>query len=225
MRRIIPFRLFSAAAAATAMALVAVVPASAHEVRTVGKYEFTVGWLHEPAYADEQNAVQFLLKDSAGNPIDDLGDTLKVEVIYQSQTMPALSLTPTWDPDTGLGMHGEYLASLIPTRAGNYSFHFTGTVKGQAVDQSFTSSPTTFDAVKEPVAVEFPAPDPSRGQIAQKLDRIDQRIATAQAIAEATAKNDTDLARNLAIAGIVLGALGTVGLIIVLTRGPRSAVR
>ena len=221
MRKFIPIRLLSAATAATAVALVAVVPASAHEVRTVGAYEFTVGWLHEPAYADEQNAIQFLLKDSKGNPVDDLGDTLKVEVMYQSQKMPALSLTPTFDPDTGLGMHGEYLASLIPTRAGNYTFHFTGTVKGQAIDQSFTSSPTTFDAVREPTAVEFPAQDPSRGQIAQKLDRIDPRIAAA----EATARNDAELARNLAIAGIVLGALGTVGLIIVVTRGRRSAVR
>ena len=221
MRTSIPIRLLSAAAAATAVALVAVVPASAHEVRTVGAYEFTVGWLHEPAYADEQNAIQFLLKDSKGNPIDDLGDTLKVEVIYQNQKMPAISLTPTFDPDTGLGMHGEYLASLIPTRAGNYTFHFAGAVKGQAIDQSFSSSPTTFDAVKEPIAVEFPAQDPSRGQIAQKLDRIDPRIAAA----ETTAKNDAELARNLAIAGIVLGALGTVGLIIVLTRGRRSAVR
>jgi hypothetical protein len=221
MRRFIPFRLLSAAAAATAVALIAVVPASAHEVRTVGKYQFTVGWLHEPAYADEQNAVQFLLKDSAGNPVNDLGDTLKVEVIYQTQKMPALSLVATFDPDTGLGMQGEYLASLIPTRAGNYTFHFTGTVKGQTIDQSFSSSPTTFDAVKEPTAVEFPAQDPSRGQIAQKLDRIDPRIAAAQA----TAKSDAELARNLAIAGIVLGALGTVALIIVLTRGRRSAVR
>src|SRR4029077_2489726 len=108
MRRFIPIRLLSSAAAATAVALVAVVPASAHEVRTVGAYEFTVGWLHEPAYADEQNAVQFILKDSKGNPVDNLGDTLKVEVIYQQQKMPALSLTATWDPDTGLGMHGEY---------------------------------------------------------------------------------------------------------------------
>ena len=221
MRKFIPIRLLSAAAAATAVALVAVIPASAHEVRTVGAYEFTVGWLHEPAYADEQNAIQFLLKDSKGSPVDDLGDTLKVEVMYQSQKMPALSLTPTFDPDTGLGMHGEYLASLIPTRAGNYTFHFTGTVKGQAIDQSFTSSPTTFDAVREPTAVEFPAQDPSRGQIAQKLDRIDPRIAAA----EATARNDAELARNLAIAGIVLGALATVSLIIVLTRGRRSAVR
>jgi len=221
MRRFIPIRLLSSAAAATAVALVAVVPASAHEVRTVGAYEFTVGWLHEPAYADEQNAVQFILKDSKGNPVDNLGDTLKVEVVYQTQKMPALSLTATWDPDTGLGMHGEYLASLIPTRAGNYTFHFTGAVNGQAIDQSFTSSPTTFDAVKEPAAVEFPAQDPTRGQISQKLDRIDPRIAAAQA----TAKNDAELARNLAIAGIVLGALGTVALIIVLTRGRRPAVR
>jgi hypothetical protein len=221
MRRFIPFRLLSAAGVATVVALAAVVPASAHEVRTVGAYQFTVGWLHEPAYADEQNAIQFLLKDSKGNPVTDLGDTLKVEVIYQSQKMPALSLTATYDPDTGLGMQGEYLASLIPTRAGNYTFHFTGTVKGQAVDQSFTSSPTTFDAVKEPVAVEFPAQDPSRGQIAQKLDRIDPRITAAQT----TAKNDAELARNLAIAGIVLGALGTVALIIVLTRGRRAAAR
>jgi hypothetical protein len=220
MRKFIPIRLLSATAA-TAVALVALVPASAHEVRTVGAYEFTVGWLHEPAYADEQNAIQFLLKDPAGKPVDDLEDTLKVEVIYQNQKMPALSLTPTWDPDTGLGMHGEYLASLIPTRAGNYTFHFTGTVKGQTIDQSFTSSPTTFDAVREPTAVEFPAQDPSRGQMAQKLDRIDPRITAAQA----TAKNDAELARNLAMAGIVLGALGTVGLIIVLTRGRRSAVR
>ncbi len=221
MRRSIPFRLLSAAAAATVLALIAIVPASAHEVRTVSTYEFTVGWLHEPAYADEQNAVQFLLKDSKGNPVNDLGDTLKVEVIYQNQKMPAQSLTATFDPDTGLGMQGEYLASLIPTRAGNYTFHFVGTIKGKTIDESFTSGPKTFDEVKEPTAAEFPAQDPSRGQIAQKLDRIDPRIAAAQA----TAKNDAELARNLAIAGIVLGGLGTVALIIVLARGRRSAVR
>jgi len=218
-RSFIPFRLLPASVVAGALAFSAVLPASAHEVRTVGAYQFTVGWLHEPAYADEQNAVQFLLKDSKGNPITDLGDTLKVEVIYQTQKMPALSLNPTFDPDTGLGMPGEYLASIIPTRPGKYTFHFTGSVKGQAVDQSFTSSPTTFDEVKEPTAVEFPAQDPTRAQVSQRLDRIDGRVSAAQT----TAKNDADLARNLAIAAIVLGALGTVGLIITLSR--RSTVR
>jgi hypothetical protein len=218
-RSFIPFRLLPAAIVAGGLALGTILPASAHEVRTVGAYQFTVGWLHEPAYADEQNAVQFLLKDSRGNPVTDLGDTLKVEVIYETQKMPALSLNPTFDPDTGLGMPGEYLASIIPTRPGNYTFHFTGSVKGQSVDQSFTSSPTTFDEVKEPTAVEFPAQDPTRAQVSQRLDRIDARVAAAQT----SAKNDADLARNLAIAAIVLGALGTVGLILTFTR--RSGIR
>lgn len=220
MRRSI-IRLLSAAGAASLVALAAIVPASAHEIRTVGSYQFTVGWLHEPAYADEQNAVQFLLKDGAGNAVTDLTDTLKVEVIYQGQKMPALSLVPTFDPDTGLGKPGEYLASLIPTRPGDYTFHFTGSIKSQAVDQSFTSSPSTFDAVKDPTSVEFPAQDPTRAQISQRLDRVDPRIAAAQT----TAKNDADLARNLAIVGIVLGALGTAGLIVALTRGRRSPIR
>jgi len=218
-RSFIPFRLLPAAIVAGGLALSTILPASAHEVRTVGAYQFTVGWLHEPAYADEQNAIQFLLKDAKGNPVSDLGDTLKVEVIYQTETMPALSLNPTFDPDTGLGMPGEYLASIIPTRPGKYTFHFTGSVKGQSVDQAFTSSPTTFDEVKEPTAVEFPAQDPTRAQVSQRLDRLDSRLAAAQT----SATNGADLARNLAIAAIVLGALGTVGLIITLSR--RSSVR
>ena len=217
----IPSRLLPAGVAALGLALAFVVPASAHEVRTVGSYQFTVGWLHEPAYADEQNAVQFLLADAHGNPVTDLGDTLKVEVIYQGSKMPAQSLTATYDPDTGLGKQGEYLASLIPTRPGNYTFHFTGTVHGQAVDQSFTSSPTTFDEVKEPAAVEFPAQDPSRSQISQELTRINARAASAQT----SAQNDVTTARNLAIAGIVLGVLGTAGLILTLARGGRSTIR
>jgi hypothetical protein len=219
MHRII--RLVTAAAAASALALAAVLPASAHEIRTVGSYQFTVGWLHEPAYADEQNAVQFLLKDSKGNPVTDLTDSLKVEVVYQGHKMPALGLSPTFDPDTGLGMPGEYLASVIPTRPGNYTFHFTGTIKSQTIDESFTSSESTFDPVKDPTSVEFPALDPTRAQISQRLDRVDPRIAAAQT----TATNAADLARNLAIVGIVLGALGTVGLIVTLTTSRRSSTR
>ena len=217
-RQFIPFRLLSATAIATALGLAAVVPASAHEVRTVGAYEFTVGWLHEPAYTDEQNAVQFLLKDKSGNPVTDIGDTLKVEVVYGNQKMPAQSLNATYDPDTGLGRPGEYLVSLIPTRPGKYTFHFTGSLKGQTVDQSFTSGPNTFDEVKEPTDVEFPAQDPTRGQITQRLD---SRVSSA----EATARHDAELARNLAIAGIVLGALGVVGVIVVLVRGRRTTMR
>jgi hypothetical protein len=210
----ITFRLLPAAAAALGLALAVAIPASAHEVRTVGAYQFTVGWLHEPAYADEQNAVQFLLKDSKGNPVTTLGDSLKVEVVYQGTKMPALSLEPTFDPDTGLGMPGEYLASLIPTRPGNYTFHFTGAINGQAVDQSFTSGPNTFDEVRQPNAVEFPAQDPSRSQISQRLDQLNARLASAQA----NVQNEAALARDLAIVAIVLGLLGSAAFVLALTR-------
>jgi hypothetical protein len=202
-----PFRLLPAAGIATILAVAAAIPASAHEVRPVGNYVLTVGWLHEPAYVDESNAVQFLLKDSKGKPVVSIGDTLKVEVIYAGQKMPARTLDPTFDPDTGLGRQGEFLASLIPTRPGTYTFHFTGTLSGQAIDQSFTSGPNTFNPVVDPTAVEFPAQDPTRAQVSQRLDRIDSRLAAAQT----TAKNDADLARNLAIIAVVLGTLGVVG--------------
>src|SRR5712692_2143629 len=33
-------------------------PAFAHEQRTVGSFQITVGWLHEPSYAGIENAVQ-----------------------------------------------------------------------------------------------------------------------------------------------------------------------
>lgn len=214
------FRFLFAAGAVAGLLMAVSIPASAHEVRTVGAYQFTVGWLHEPAYADEQNAVQFLLKDASGNPLNDLGDTLKVEVLYQGQKMAAQSLVPTFDPDTGLGMQGEYLASLIPTRPGKYTFHFTGTIKNQSVDQSFTSGPNTFDEVKEPNAVEFPAQDPTRSQVSQKLDRLDARLAAAQT----SAQNDAALARDLAIVAIVLGVLGTAALVMLLT-SRRSTIR
>ncbi|HYM49928.1 MAG TPA: hypothetical protein VET65_05070 [Candidatus Limnocylindrales bacterium] len=207
-------RLLPAAGAAAALAVLLAAPASAHEVRPVGSYTFTVGWLHEPAYVDEQNAVQFLLKDSKGNPVTDIGDTLKVEIVFENQKMPAQSLVPTYDPDTGLGRPGEFLATIIPTRPGKYTFHFTGTLNGQAIDQSFTSGPNTFDEVKDPSAVEFPAQDPTRAQIAQRLDRLDPRLASVQS----TASNDASLARNLAIVAIVLGALGLLGTGITLTR-------
>src|SRR5690349_11456021 len=104
-----------------ALVLSAAAPAFAHEVRKVGKYEFTVGWGDEPAYAGFKNSVQLLLHDAAGKPVNNLGDTLKVEVIYQGQT-ESLPLESNFDPDAGVGTPGDYRAWLIPTRPGDYTF-------------------------------------------------------------------------------------------------------
>src|SRR5206468_3833028 len=100
--------------------------ASAHEIRNVGKYRFTVGFGVEPAYLDQKNFIQFFLADRAtGRPITDLGDSLKVEVAYGGQGLK-LALEPAFDPDTGLGTPGEYDAFFFPTATGKYTFHLTG---------------------------------------------------------------------------------------------------
>ena len=175
-------------------------PAMAHEQRKVGAYEMTVGWADEPPYVGYKNAVQLFLNDAAGKPVNDLGDTLKVEVRAGSQTMGPLPLNPGYDPEAHLGVPGEYLAPVIPTRPGNYAFHFTGKIRNQTVDETFTTSEKTFDPAADPSAIEFPAKDPGVGELAMRIERLGPRIDAAQAAAAQL--------RTLAFTGIVLGAAG-----------------
>jgi hypothetical protein len=194
---------------AAAVALTA--PIFAHEQRQVGGYQLTVGWQHEPAYAGVENAVQIFVKDSKGKAVSDLGDppSLKVQVIAGSQTSDPLELTASFDPDEGEGTPGEFDATLVPTAPGDYTFHLSGSINGQNIDEKFTSSDKTFDPVKDPSEVEFPAKTPSPAQLAQGIDRLGPRIDTASKSAK-SAKDDASSASTLGIIGIVIGALGLI---------------
>jgi hypothetical protein len=194
---------------AAAVALMA--PVFAHEQRQVGGFQLTVGWQHEPTYAGVENAVQIFIKDSKGKPVNDLGDppSLKVQVITGSQTSDPLDLKASFDPDSGEGTPGEFDATLIPTAPGDYTFHLTGSINGQNIDEKFTSSDKTFDPVKDPNEVEFPAKTPSPGQMAQSIGRLGPRVDTASKSAK-SAKDDASSASTLGIIGIVVGALGLI---------------
>jgi hypothetical protein len=186
-------------------------PASAHEERKVGKYTLAVGFGDEPAYSGEKNSVQMFIHDASDKPVVDLGDTLKVDVSQGSDDTQKLSMTMAPNFEVGeFGTPGDYRAWFIPTTPGAYTFHFTGTIKGQRIDQRFTSSPTTFDEVKDPAEVEFPAKDPTTGQLATRLDRETQRLNQAVAASEQRAKDQAATARLIAIIGVVVGALGLV---------------
>jgi hypothetical protein len=187
--------------AAVALVVMTAAPASAHEQRKVGRWMFTVGWGEEPVYAGTRNSIQLILKDASGHAVTDLGDTLKVTVIYGTQSVD-LPLETTFDPDSGAGTPGDYRAWLIPTAPGNYTFHFTGTIRGDKIDQRFTSSDTTFDPVKDPAEVEFPAKPPTTAQLSDRITRDATRIQKSQ--------NDAKTATTLAIVGIIVGALGLV---------------
>jgi hypothetical protein len=191
------------------------VPASAHERRTVGRYQFVVGWGDEPAYSTFKNSVQLSLSERGGDPVTDLGDTLKVEVSFGDQTT-TLALEPSFVVGV-FGEPGDYRAWLTPTRPGSYTFHFTGTIKGARVDQRFTCGEETFDCITDVAEIQFPAKDPSTAQIAERLDRelprTDQKIAAV--------RNDASTAQVLGIIGIALGALGVIAGLVAMRRKAR----
>lgn len=179
-------------------------PAPAHETRAGGPVRFVVGWGDEPTYTGFKNSVQVTVSEANGAPVTDLGDTLSVEVIKgdEKTTLPLVANFRVG----AFGTPGDYRAWLTPTRPGGYTFRLTGTVRGQKIDETFTSSKTTFNDVEDVTSIAFPAKDPSTGQLATRIDREVPRLEAALRQAEDSA----DGARTLALAGLAVGAAGLV---------------
>jgi hypothetical protein len=210
-----------AAALAVAMLLLGA-PALAHEGRKLGDLEMEVGWGTEPAYAGDVNSVQILLVHD-GEPVVDLGDTLDVEVTFGDQTQK-FPLEPFFE-EGEFGTPGDYRAWLIPTTSGQYSFHFTGTIDKEDVDEIFTSGPKTFADVENPQSVQFPVQQPSTGELAERIDRVEPRLANAIGAAQAdvqTTADDASSARTIGLIGLLVGAIGSIVAIVALMASRRK---
>jgi len=200
-------------------------PVAAHIVKQVGPYSVALGWVHEPTYVGQLNAVQVVIKDAKGNPVSDLSaDDLKVVVSTAGQQSDPMSLAPTFDEDTGLGIPGDYEAPMIPTAPGDYTFHVTGTIHSTKIDETATSSDTTFDSVVDPSAVQFPSKLPAVGDLATRLERVDAR-AQSQLSAANDAKSS---AQGALVVGIAVGGAGVlIGLVALalamMARRPRAS--
>jgi hypothetical protein len=199
-------------------------PASAHQAKTVGKYHFVVGFGDEPAYAGEKNSVQLLLADANDQPVTDLTDTLKVAVTTGTAEPLALAMEPFFEVGE-FGTPGDYRAFFIPTAPGSYRFHFTGTIKGQKVDQSFTSGPQTFSDLEDPAQVQYPVRQPTGGQLATRADRETARVDAALTAERDQANDDAASARTLAIIGLIVGLLGLIAAIVALARGRKPSAQ
>jgi hypothetical protein len=211
MRRVTT-RVFALTAVASILALMSATPALAHEARKVGRWNFDVGWETEPTFSGFANAVHLEIRDANDKPFLGLGDTMKVDVGAGGKTT-TIAFSPAFEGDEG--QPGVYLAALIPTRPGAYAFRIYGTIKSDKIDEKFTCGETTFDCVKDPSEVEFPAQDPPNAQLA---DRITQEAARQTAKAK-DANNAANLAKTLGYVGVGLGALA---LIVALARGRGS---
>jgi hypothetical protein len=168
---------------ACVLALAFAAPANAHDVRQVGEYRFVVGFIDEPVFTGEKSGLE-LVVTKGGTPVEGLEKTLTAAVIY-GDAQRDLPLSATF------GRAGAYESVFIPTSAGPYTFHISGTIQGTPVDASFTSSSTGFDEVEELTAGQFPVQFPAPGELA------------------ADAKRGKDAATQMPLA-LALGAAGTI---------------
>lgn len=213
-------------ATASLLAALALAPAaSAHYGTEVGEYVIEVGWLNEPTFVGQPNAVQItILHHADEKPVTDLGpDDLKVVVSTSDQQSASLSFDPAFDAEEGEGPLGQYVAAIVPTAPGDYSFHITGSIHGTALDITAASGDETFNTVETSTDLQFPAKLPDLTEVATRLDRIDSRIAALQSPdpnspALAAAKAATDAAKAASDAAnqalLVGGLLGGAGLLL-----------
>jgi hypothetical protein len=165
--------------------------ALAHERRTIanGKYDVVVGWDVEPAYVDMKNGAGIRVMDAGTtNPVAGADKTLKVQ-IRQGASTQSFPLRAVF------GQNGYYVADILPTRDGEYQWLFSGTINGDAVNETFDTADGKFNKVEPQTALQFPLalPDPAQSSSA---------VQAAQA--------DAATARTLAYVGIAVGVLGVL---------------
>jgi hypothetical protein len=178
-------------------------PASAHEEEHIGKLVLEVGWAQEPAFAGLPNAVEVsvrmgaaAVKNAALSAVVVFGDSNST-----ARTDP-LPLDPVADAP------GEYRAFVIPTRPGTYTFEISGKVERKNIDESFTSGEKSFDEVLNSGEAQFPEQDPTQGELAERLERIDARIADLRTqIAAQGDEEGSSVPMLLGLAGIILGGI------------------
>jgi len=174
--------------------------AYAHEHRTVTianqQVQFTVGWIVEPTYVDQQNSVDFRAAlASTGNPIVGLEKMLKVEVSTGNSQM-VLSLEPAFRRP------GAYVADIVPTVPGSYAFRFFGNVNGTSVNERFVCGETTFDCVTDLTSIQFPEKTPSARATQLGFQDLQSQVSQLQ--------NSLRLAYLIGLSGIIIGVVGLV---------------
>jgi hypothetical protein len=147
-----------AAAVAALVALLALPAAvSAHEVREVGDYTLVVGMMEEPVFTNQKSGLEFQVTRN-DQPVEGLEESLEAEAIFAGQSR-SLPLSPRF------GEPGWYQSVFFPTAAGPYTFHITGQIEGQDIDESFTAGPDTFGEVQDATSGQFPVAFPATGDL------------------------------------------------------------
>jgi hypothetical protein len=138
------------------------------------------------------------------------GLELEVEVAFGEATT-TLEVSPNFIVGV-FGEPGNYGADFFPSRPGQYSFRFLGTVEDLEVDETFTSGPETFSDANDPAEFAFPEADPPVYEVAGRVETESARVAEAED--RASRANTVALLALIAAAIALLGAaaVGTMAL-------------
>ena len=209
--------------AALAVATTAI--ALAHEDEETGDYSLVIGFLNEPAYEGEINAVSVRVThvddhathSAEPDGVEGLDQTLQVEVTYvPTSTSKTMDLIPVYDDP------GHYVAYLIPTAPGHYRFRLFGAIEGEEIDETFDSMAGggNFDDVQTASAIHFPEPLPSVREIESAIRGVQEAQQAQQAQLAQQAQqtqqarladdSDTDADAPLGIIGVATGVVGIV---------------
>lgn len=171
---------------------------SAHEEVESGSYVLVVGWNNEPIIVGQPNGLDLFisLKDehteeeehTEGDEHAEAGGVTGAEATLKL-TVEYGSVSQTYALEPAFGRPGGYTTSIIPTREGQYTFHFTGQIGEEAVDVSIEP-----EEVASAGKFAFPEALPSTRDLEMKLTAAQAQTQTAQ---------------TLALIGVVLGVIGT----------------
>ncbi|MBZ0319894.1 MAG: hypothetical protein K8L91_26015 [Anaerolineae bacterium] len=194
------FVLSLAVIVAFALAVTSSHSVAAHEGRQVGPYTIEIGWRVEPAYTGLINGPEITIfntqaaadhsneteehEDAEGEHVEgaetevegslvmNLEDTLQIDVSFG----PA---TKTLHLRSVPGKTGHYVADLIPTRPGDYTFRLVGTIEDLEVDETFSSTDGEFSTADPISDLQFPEPDDLQDQIdslRQLIEELEARL-------------------------------------------------
>ncbi len=203
--------------------------AHTHRVLTINgqQIEFVVGWVNEPAYANEINAVDFWAHYINGTcpqgtvstscPVYGLDQSLRVTVILGGQST-TLSFSPNLSNDVPPLFYGEYTAEVEPTVPGTISFIIFGNIGGTAVNETFTCGPTTYECVDPASEIQFPQQSASSSDLQTALTNAQSQISTLQS--QVTQMQDSiQTAYTVGVVGVAIGVIGVVAGLIAMNRG------
>jgi len=154
--------------------------ALAHEGREVGEYELHFGWRSEPALTGYPNGPEIYIhvhgsEDEEAPFPADIEVSLQAEVTFGSESK-TLDLRPAF------GETGHYIADLIPSMPGDYSFRVFGTIGDTEIDEVFTSTDGQFSSVDPGSDVMFPAAGiVDVAALLARIEALEARLAELEA--------------------------------------------